>query len=200
MSTKDLINAIISGEAIEIENAFNATMAEKISTRLDDMRQDVAQNLFKAPELETAVVEESVELDEAAVSTIAKAHGFVKQTSGIDKGSYKHPNTGETITSLRGDSFGHSRKDGSTVASFKHKDTLEKHLASHGYKKTANESVELTEEEIDAQIQEVLSKDASAGEWISDFVKSDNPKFEGKSKEKRKQMALAAYYAKQRSE
>lgn len=118
MSTKDLINAIISGEAIEIENAFNATMAEKISARLDDMRQDVAQNLFKAPEPEAVVEEE----------------------------------------------------------------------------------VELTEEEIDAQIQEVLSKDASAGEWIHDFVHSDNPKFEGKSKEKRKQMALAAYYAKQRSE
>jgi len=48
---------------------------------------------------------------------------------------------------------------------------------------------------IDNQINEVLSKDASAGEWISDFIKSDNPKFAGKSAEKRKQMALAAYYA-----
>ena len=48
------------------------------------------------------------------------------------------------------------------------------------------------------QVDEVLSKSASAGEWISDFVYSDNPKFKGKSKEKRKQMALAAYYAKQR--
>lgn len=52
----------------------------------------------------------------------------------------------------------------------------------------------------DAEINEVLSKDASAGEWISDFVHSDDPKFAGKSKEKRKQMALAAYYAKQRNE
>jgi len=54
--------------------------------------------------------------------------------------------------------------------------------------------------ELDQQINEVLSKDASAGEWISDFVKSENPKFAGKSKTKRKQMALAAYYAKQRNE
>lgn len=115
MSTRELVDAIISGEAIAIETAFNAAMAEKISTRLDDMRQEVAQNLF-TPQPEVVVEEE----------------------------------------------------------------------------------VELTEEEIDAQIQEVLSKDASAGEWISDFVHSDNPKFEGKSKEKRKQMALAAYYAKQR--
>lgn len=50
------------------------------------------------------------------------------------------------------------------------------------------------------QVDEVLSKKAPAGEWIKDFQKSDNPKFAGKSKEKRKQMALAAYYAKQRNE
>ena len=53
---------------------------------------------------------------------------------------------------------------------------------------------------LDAMIFEVLSKDAKAGDWIHDFVHSDNPKFAGKSKEKRKQMALAAYYAKQRNE
>lgn len=50
------------------------------------------------------------------------------------------------------------------------------------------------------QIDEVLSKKSPAGEWIKDFQKSDNPKFAGKSAEKRKQMALAAYYAKQRNE
>lgn len=57
-----------------------------------------------------------------------------------------------------------------------------------------------TEEDLDALISEVLSKDSSAGKWISDFVHSDNPKFAGKSKEKRKDMALAAYYAAQKKE
>jgi hypothetical protein len=64
-------------------------------------------------------------------------------------------------------------------------------------------TLSLTEEQLDeivSELQEVLGKDAKAGDWISDFVKSDNPKFEGKSKEKRKEMALAAYYAKQRNE
>ena len=46
------------------------------------------------------------------------------------------------------------------------------------------------------QIDEVLTKSTPAGEWIHDFVHSDNPKFAGKSAAKRKQMALAAYYAK----
>lgn len=118
MSTKDLINAIAAGDAVEIENAFNSTMAEKVSARIDDMRIDVAQNMFATEEAEVVVEEE----------------------------------------------------------------------------------VELTEEQVDEQINEVLSKDASAGEWIHDFVKSDNPKFAGKSKAKRKEMALAAYYAKQRGE
>lgn len=48
-----------------------------------------------------------------------------------------------------------------------------------------------------ATLAEVLNKDAKAGDWISDFIKSDNPKFAGKSEAKRKEMALAAYYAKQ---
>lgn len=50
------------------------------------------------------------------------------------------------------------------------------------------------------KLEEVLTKSTTAGETISDFVHSKNPKFAGKSKEKRKEMALAAYYAKQRNE
>jgi len=53
---------------------------------------------------------------------------------------------------------------------------------------------------VDQMINEVLSKDASAGAWIHDFVNSDNPQFSGKSEAKRKEMALGAYYAKQRNE
>lgn len=62
------------------------------------------------------------------------------------------------------------------------------------------EDSEYTEESLDEALNEVLSKDASAGDWIHDFVHSKNPKFAGKTKAKRKEMALAAYYAKQRNE
>lgn len=58
---------------------------------------------------------------------------------------------------------------------------------------------EMTDEDI-MQIDEVLTKDAKAGDWIHDFVHSTNPKFEGKSKKERIKMALGAYYAKQRNE
>ena len=53
---------------------------------------------------------------------------------------------------------------------------------------------------LDELINEVMSKDASAGDWIHYFVHSDNPKFAGKSKAKRKEMALAAYYSKKNEE
>lgn len=61
MSTLDLVTAIINKDATEIENSFNTAMAEKIATRLDDMRADVAQSMFKQEE----VVEEEYEIDEA---------------------------------------------------------------------------------------------------------------------------------------
>ena len=48
-------------------------------------------------------------------------------------------------------------------------------------------------------IKEVLAKDADVGDYIDDFVKSDAQQFNGKSKEKRKEMAIAAYYAKNKS-
>lgn len=59
-------------------------------------------------------------------------------------------------------------------------------------KKYASKSVK------EQRVDEVLTKKDSAGKWIRDFVHSDNPKFKGKSPAKRKQQALAAYYAKKR--
>ena len=63
MSTLDLVAAIINKDATGIETEFNAAMAEKISDRLEDMRSDVAQTMFKQEEPE-AVVEEEYETDE----------------------------------------------------------------------------------------------------------------------------------------
>ena len=51
------------------------------------------------------------------------------------------------------------------------------------------------------QINEKLAKDADAGDYIDDFMKSDAPQFKGKSKEKIRKMAIAAYLdAKDKSE
>lgn len=54
MSTRDLINAIAAGDAIEIENTFNMAMAEKISAAIDSKRMDIAQSLFAAEAVEAS--------------------------------------------------------------------------------------------------------------------------------------------------
>ena len=67
-TTMQLVNAIKTGDAVATEQAFAAAMAEKLSAKIDDMRQTVAANMFTQPE---AVVEEEVELDEASKATDA---------------------------------------------------------------------------------------------------------------------------------
>lgn len=62
-SVKDLINAIVEGDASNIDAAFNSAMAEKVSSKLEDMRVSVAQNMFATPVAEE-VAEEYEELDE----------------------------------------------------------------------------------------------------------------------------------------
>ena len=48
-------------------------------------------------------------------------------------------------------------------------------------------------------IEEKLTAADPASKWIHDFVHSDNPKFEGKSKKERINQALGAYYAAKRA-
>ena len=48
------------------------------------------------------------------------------------------------------------------------------------------------------QINEVLTKKTPLSQWIHDFVHSDDPKFDGKSKDERIKMAQGAYYGAQK--
>ena len=50
-SVRNLIDAIATGSAVGTEEHFNAAMAEKISVKLDAMRQDVAANMFASEEV-----------------------------------------------------------------------------------------------------------------------------------------------------
>lgn len=81
-NTRALIDAIISGSAVETEEAFNATMAEKISTRLDDMRMEVAANMFKSEQVEQ-VQEEAEQIDEYNLGSGSKKTSLIgRATSG----------------------------------------------------------------------------------------------------------------------
>jgi hypothetical protein len=59
----DIIDAIQSGDSVAIDTAFNKEMAARVSDRLDTMRQDVAQNMFKSADVEDLSAEDDTELD-----------------------------------------------------------------------------------------------------------------------------------------
>jgi hypothetical protein len=63
--------------------------------------------------------------------------------------------------------------------------------------KTSDEVTALKKEEV-SYIEERLTASNPPSEWIHDFVKSDNPKFAGKTKKERMSMALGAYYSAKR--
>jgi hypothetical protein len=58
MSTRDLIDAIETGDAVGIETAFNSVMVDKVAEKLDTMRTDMSQNMFRSPEQEPEDTEE----------------------------------------------------------------------------------------------------------------------------------------------
>ena len=65
-----------------------------------------------------------------------------------------------------------------------------------GYMKMHIDSIEKGKPKLGfgrTDINEVLGKDATIGDYVKDFQKSDAPQFKGKSKEKRQKMAVAAY-------
>lgn len=46
MNTRDLLDALASGDSLEIENTFNSVMASKVSDALDYFKMNVAQSMF----------------------------------------------------------------------------------------------------------------------------------------------------------
>ena len=70
-TVKELVDAMVKGSALDTEKAFGAAMAEKLSGKMDDMRTDIAKNMFAteeetdlAPAEEEAVEDDQVESEE----------------------------------------------------------------------------------------------------------------------------------------
>ncbi len=49
---RELVDALIAGDSIVIDNTFNAAMADKISIALDNYRVQVAKNMFNSTNVE----------------------------------------------------------------------------------------------------------------------------------------------------
>ena len=48
-ATKDLLNAIVSGNNIEAERIFQNDMADRVGNKLEMQRRDVANSFVKSP-------------------------------------------------------------------------------------------------------------------------------------------------------
>jgi len=58
--TRELVDALIDGDSIAIENTFNSAISHKVSAALDDYRVQVAQNMFNHSE-EDLTVDDNVQ-------------------------------------------------------------------------------------------------------------------------------------------
>ena len=56
MNTRELVDALISGDSLAIENSFNSVMSDKVSTALDSYRVGVAQSMFNIDNTEESEV------------------------------------------------------------------------------------------------------------------------------------------------
>lgn len=82
---KDLISAIVEGDAASIDAAFNAEMATRVSSKLEDMRVSVAQNMFATEQVNEEVTEEvseEVEEIEEDVEQIDEAQRIGRKADG----------------------------------------------------------------------------------------------------------------------
>lgn len=82
-------------------------------------------------------------------------------------------------------------EDAGTEFKLSLKHLLDKHVVKEDNKFKVNVK------ELKKDLAEKLTKRSSVGKHIDDFKKSDAPQFKGKSKEKKRQMAVAAYLQKQ---
>jgi len=57
MSTRDLIDAIQTGDSTKVDDTFNSVMVQKVSERLDAMRDDLSQNMFRTVDASSEAVE-----------------------------------------------------------------------------------------------------------------------------------------------
>lgn len=68
MSTKELVDALLSGDAKDIQKQFNNAIGERIVDRLDTMRQEVSQRMFSSVQ-EDSDLKEDVDDVNAAIQS-----------------------------------------------------------------------------------------------------------------------------------
>jgi hypothetical protein len=129
MSTRNLIDAIASGSALDIESAFEDTMAEKVSVQIEAKRLQIAQTMFTTEEVELDELteEELAEWSELLEGDLTIRTLYKKYASAYVGGERSHKPAEKAITKVHGKKvMGHLRKaadanaDGDMDREYKH--------------------------------------------------------------------------------
>jgi len=211
----DTIKNVLKQEGVDVNDRTEDKLGGTVKTKKKD---DVGpKGDFKSTKIK--VTSEDVEqIDELKKSTV-KSYIAKKTDQMHNKAGERMPSMNRIKKDMSSMQSAHDRNTGVKPTS---EEAVEEELKGNQHKIDKNHNGKIDSQDfkilrgkkslkkfkeeneqhsiIDQMINEVLSKDASAGDWIHDFVHSDNPKFAGKSKAERKKQALAAYYAKQRNE
>lgn len=201
---KNAIDLAFAGKVSDMSQEIETALMQKVSDALAGRRVDVAQSILATNE------NEEVQEDVEALEEIAKWRKGNPQVNT----PYDDEIAGRKSSINKNATYALDKWSGQKIPlTPKNKeDELEgrKSIADKGYKtkktlKTAikgslgkhgkSDLPEDVEETDESYIEEVLSVSDGVDKWIHDFVHSDNPKFEGKSKKERIQMALGAFYS-----
>ena len=151
MSTRNLIDAIASGSALDIESAFEDTMAEKVSVQIEAKRLQIAQTMFTT---------EEVDLDEGSKSSIRHlyhqyATAYFSSGSRQRPGDLDHHTISAKIEKIHGKKvLGHIKR-ATDANSRGDTDGELRHLHNAGVH-YATEEVEIDEEQLDELSKKTL--------------------------------------------
>jgi hypothetical protein len=215
-----LVDTMKDQFGLEAATAFNNVVKQQLQTVLDSIiaakdQTDNAINTMETGGMPEAPADISQPLPPMSGTTPAAPEQAPEGEPEADMSAAPAPEGGEGDIDLEKEfaatpatsgpeeePLGRSKKEVAeatlTPAQQKAQQELAKTAAEQMVKtrKKADGTMATAQEIADAKklMTEKLTKNMSAGEVISDFVHSDDPKFRGKSKAERKKMALGAYY------
>lgn len=208
---KDAIEYASTDNIADMQSAIVSALQSKIADALEAKRIEVAQSFMqKANESEEPFddfEEDEEELNEYEIVKVYNPktgrHEYVDDEGNVMHGSngaswqkswYNRKKPSSYTSSSTSEKIYHNvpfkQKDQAKAEGMRFDGGKKKwyHTSTENSKKSAFPKLQ------ESYLEEKLSVSDGISAWIKDFVHSDNPRFEGKSKEERRQMAMAAFY------
>lgn len=184
-NSKNAIDLAYEGDVANMQSAIEDAIKDKILSAFEYKKQEIAQNLINTNEEKCCDelsskqkkemdVDDDEDIDEKDLKALRRKKLNKEEVEELEELSknalrkYIGKNVASTMYT-NSDDIPKNRKKGLKTA----------------YNKLNKESY----------IEEKLSVEDGVKAWIDDFISSDDPRFEGKSKEERRQQAIAAYYS-----